>query len=83
MLYQLTVTFVPGGRLGPYEIVATLGRGGMGTVFLAQDTVLHRRVALKVLTGPADDDASRAQLLREARNAAARSAIRTSVWSTK
>jgi eukaryotic-like serine/threonine-protein kinase len=65
------MTFAAGDRVGPYEIVALLGRGGMGSVFLALDTTLHRRVALKVLTRPSDDDASRAQLLREARNAAA------------
>ena len=39
------MTVVPGGRIGPYEIVALLGRGGMGSVFLAYDTNLHRRVA--------------------------------------
>jgi eukaryotic-like serine/threonine-protein kinase len=65
------MSVVPGGRIGPYEIVALLGRGGMGSVFLAYDTNLHRRVALKVLTESGDDELSRAHLLREARNAAA------------
>src|SRR5438094_3154057 len=62
---------VPGDRFGSYEITASLGRGGMGAVFLAYDTTLHRRVALKVLTGPVDEETSRSQLLREARNTAA------------
>ena len=39
----------PGTTLGNYRIERLLGRGGMGAVFLAFDTVLHRQVALKVL----------------------------------
>src|SRR5262245_13980077 len=38
-----------GTRLGPYEIVAPLGAGGMGEVFRARDTKLNRDVAIKVL----------------------------------
>ncbi len=37
-----------GTRLGPYEIVAPIGAGGMGEVYQATDTRLHREVAIKV-----------------------------------
>src|SRR5438876_5820110 len=38
-----------GTRLGRYEIRSKIGAGGMGEVYLAEDTQLHRKVALKVL----------------------------------
>jgi serine/threonine protein kinase len=43
------VSLVVGQRLGPYEIVAALGAGGMGEVYRAHDTKLNRDVAIKVL----------------------------------
>ena len=38
-----------GARLGPYEVVAPLGAGGMGEVYRARDATLERDVALKIL----------------------------------
>jgi len=61
-----------GARLGPYEILAPLGAGGMGEVYLAQDTTLDRQVALKLL--PADvagDPERKRRLQREAKAASA------------
>src|SRR5882672_6494058 len=43
------MTLSPGARLGPYEVVASIGAGGMGEVFKARDTRLDRSVAIKVL----------------------------------
>jgi eukaryotic-like serine/threonine-protein kinase len=43
------MTLAAGARLGPYEIVAPIGAGGMGEVYRARDTTLNRDVALKVL----------------------------------
>jgi eukaryotic-like serine/threonine-protein kinase len=62
----------PGARLGPYEILAPLGAGGMGRVYQALDTRLGREVAIKVLgPGSAGDSARRRRFEREARLAGA------------
>src|SRR3984893_11023317 len=60
-----------GTRLGRYEIRSKLGAGGMGEVYLAQDTKLDRKVALKIL--PAELAANRDRMerfVREAKSAA-------------
>jgi Tol biopolymer transport system component/serine/threonine protein kinase len=60
----------PGSRFGPYEIVAMLGAGGMGSVYKARDTRLNRTVAIKVLPAFGADDAERRRrFLQEARAA--------------
>jgi eukaryotic-like serine/threonine-protein kinase len=61
----------PGTRLGPYEIVGSLGSGGMGEVYRARDTALHRQVAIKIVPKAlADDPDRRARFEREARTLA-------------
>jgi serine/threonine protein kinase/tetratricopeptide (TPR) repeat protein len=66
------VTQPAGTRLGPYEILAPLGAGGMGEVYRARDTRLGREVAIKVLPDHlARDPDSLARFEREARAVAA------------
>jgi serine/threonine protein kinase len=61
-----------GTRLGPYEILAAIGAGGMGEVYRARDSRLNRDVALKVLPEISAVDASRvARFEREAQLLAA------------
>jgi len=48
-----------GARLGPYEILARLGAGGMGEVYRARDSRLGREVAVKVLPGSFAEDKDR------------------------
>ena len=58
------------GRLGQYRLLKTLGAGGMGMVFLAEDTLLHRKVALKVMLPQFVAKAgAKERFLREARGA--------------
>jgi serine/threonine protein kinase len=62
----------PGTLLGPYEVVAPLGAGGMGEVYRARDTRLGRDVAVKVLPAQAASDPDRRRSFeREARAVAA------------
>ena len=60
----------PGDRVGPYVVLDRLGVGGMGHVFLGNDTRLHRKVALKCLVASASASELRSRILHEARAAA-------------
>ena len=61
------MTLTPGARLGRYEVLSALGAGGMGEVYRARDTRLHRDVAIKVLpTSVAFDPERLARFEREA-----------------
>src|SRR5262250_564626 len=62
-----------GTRLGHYEIRAKLGEGGMGEVYLAEDTRLHRNIALKIL--PAELSASKDRMRRFEQEAQAAAAL--------
>ena len=58
-------------QIGPYHILGPLGAGGMGEVYLAEDSRLGRKVAIKVLSSrQAINDEARARFLREARSIA-------------
>jgi serine/threonine protein kinase len=58
----------PGFRLGPYEILAPIGAGGMGEVYKARDSRLERTVAIKVLPSHLSSNPDlRARFEREAK----------------
>ncbi len=67
------MTLIPGSRVGPYEVVAPLGAGGMGEVYRARDTKLGRDVALKIL--PESFAADPDRLMRFEREAKALAAL--------
>src|SRR6202051_4673728 len=67
MIVQHPMALSAGTRLGPYEILAPIGAGGMGEVYRAKDTKLKRDVALKVLPDSFARDPERmARFQREA-----------------
>src|SRR5438309_3528011 len=66
------MTLAAGTKLGRYEIRSQIGEGGMGEVYLAQDTRLDRKVALKILPTELAANQDRMQrFVREAKSAAA------------
>src|SRR5262245_48020509 len=68
----LPLSLTPGTRLGPYEVTAQIGAGGMGEVYRALDTILGRQVAIKVLPVAFASDPERlARFEREAKTLAA------------
>ena len=67
------MALTPGEKLGRYEIRSKIGEGGMGGVYLAQDTNLDRKVALKIL--PADLAANQDRMRRFVQKAKAAAAL--------
>src|SRR6185369_3268048 len=63
--------FKPNQSLAHYRIVSVLGEGGMGKVYLAEDTRLHRKAAIKVLTGNLGKDKDRLRRFEQEAYAAA------------
>jgi len=58
-------------RIGRYDVIGKVGRGGMGSVYHGHDAVLEREVAIKVMSGDfSSDEAARVRFFREARAAA-------------
>ena len=66
------MSLAPGARLGPYEIVAPLGTGGMGEAYLANDPRLHRQIALKILPSAVATDPVRRRRFEQEAQATAR-----------
>ncbi len=63
------MSLAAGAKLGPYEIVAPVGAGGMGEVYRARDTRLDRTVAIKILKAPQTENAdAKERFDREARS---------------
>ena len=65
------MTLAPKTQLGRYEIRSLLGAGGMGEVYLAQDTSLNRKVALKVLPADVASNQDRMRRFKQEATAAA------------
>ena len=64
------MSLAAGSRLGPYEVLSPLGAGGMGEVYKARDTRLHREVAIKVLPAQLSSDADRLRRFEQEARAA-------------
>src|SRR5437660_11991650 len=64
------MTLAAGTKLGRYEIRSKIGEGGMGEVYLAEDTKLNRKVAIKVLPTALSQDAERLRRFEQEAQAA-------------
>src|SRR5712671_6659777 len=72
MVTIMAPSLSPGTKLGRYEIRSQLGAGGMGEVYLAEDTKLNRKVAIKILPSNLASDRDRMRrFVQEAKAAAA------------
>ena len=58
------MSLAPGHHLGPYEVIAAIGAGGMGEVYRATDSRLKRDVAIKVLPASMSADPDRLSVAR-------------------
>src|SRR5881396_3211424 len=68
VVYHVKMALTAGTKLGPYEIAALIGSGGMGEVYRAKDTRLDRMVAIKILPAHLSEDPDLKQRFeREAR----------------
>jgi serine/threonine protein kinase len=65
------MTITTGTKLGHHEIRSKLGEGGMGEVYLAEDTRLHRKVALKILSADLASNQDRMRRFKQEAQAAA------------
>src|SRR5215216_4439317 len=72
ILAEETANVVPGDRIGSYKILARLGSGGMGSVYLAIDSRLGRKVAIKFLSSALVEDSNRIQRFRQEARAASK-----------
>jgi len=67
---DFTLSLAPGSHLGPYEVLAPIGAGGMGEVYRARDSRLSREVAIKVLPASFSNDADRLRRFEQEAKAA-------------
>src|SRR5438270_8807230 len=72
-VHQMKSPLSSGAKLGRYEIRSKIGEGGMGEVYLAEDSRLHRKVALKIL--PADVAANQDRMRRFVQEAQAAASL--------